>query len=192
MIVYINGDMMNKKVLVAYGTYYGSTKDVAERIGKVIDAEKGIEADVRDLAEDIGDISSYDGVVVGSGIKVGKWTEGARRFLERHSSELSKKDMPVGAFVCCGLAITQKDKATKQYIDDILEEYGVRPDLKESFGGLYDLSKKSKVNWIERFIVNIASRMMGNGDTKLDQKGVNDFRDWDNIEGFASRFAKRL
>ena len=62
------------KALVVYGTRYGTAAEIAEEIARVI-TEEGVEVDLVDASrmKDC-DSSPYDLVIVGSGIKMGKWT----------------------------------------------------------------------------------------------------------------------
>jgi menaquinone-dependent protoporphyrinogen oxidase len=63
------------KTLIVYGTRYGTAAEIAEEIGKVIESE-GLEVDLVDSRslKDC-DVSLYDLVILGSGIKIGKWTK---------------------------------------------------------------------------------------------------------------------
>ncbi|MEN6292997.1 MAG: flavodoxin domain-containing protein, partial [Methanobacterium sp.] len=65
------------KVLIVYGTRYGTAAEIAEEIRKVIERE-GIEVDLVDSKGIKNyDIPPYDMVIMGSGIKIGKWTKGS-------------------------------------------------------------------------------------------------------------------
>ena len=61
---------MENRVLVAYATATGVTGEIAEAIGEVL-REAGSTADVVP-AKEVADLSPYSGVVVGSGVRVGK------------------------------------------------------------------------------------------------------------------------
>ena len=76
-------------VLVAAASKYGSTAEIAEAIGRAL-RENGVAADVRPV-EQVGDLSGYTGVVLGSAVYAGRWLEGARRFAEEHAEELAAK-----------------------------------------------------------------------------------------------------
>ena len=68
------------KGLVVYGTRYGTAKEIAEEIAKTLKNEN---VDVSLFnAKQIKDhgISAYDLIIVGSGIKMGKWTKGIKKF----------------------------------------------------------------------------------------------------------------
>jgi len=79
------------QVLIAYGTRYGATTSTAEEIAKVLQDE-GLEVRVVNLKkEKIKDITNYELVIIGSGMKMEMWTSKAKTFLNKFSSELKKK-----------------------------------------------------------------------------------------------------
>ena len=80
---------MNKKVLIIYDTESGSTKEVAEIIGEEMGKLKA-ESEVRNIV-DIGDISEYDAIIVGSPNWYGKPTPKIKKFLQKHNQELIQK-----------------------------------------------------------------------------------------------------
>jgi len=67
------------KVLVAYATKMGATKDIAETVGDEL-ARSGIEAHVHNAAA-VSDLSGYDAVVIGSAIYTNRWRPEAIRLL---------------------------------------------------------------------------------------------------------------
>ena len=71
---------VEKRVLVTYASKYGSTGGVADAIGKEL-CGKGATADVV-LIKNAGNISSYQGVVIGSAIYMGKWMSEAVDFVK--------------------------------------------------------------------------------------------------------------
>ena len=62
---------MARKVLVAYGSKHGGTREIAERIGQVLQ-EAGLAVTARS-ADETGDVASYDAVVLGSAVYAGQW-----------------------------------------------------------------------------------------------------------------------
>lgn len=78
-------------VLVAAASKYGATAEIAEAIGRAL-RETGLAADVRPV-EQVGDLSGYTEVVLGSAVYVGRWLEPARRFVEEHADELAARPM---------------------------------------------------------------------------------------------------
>jgi len=61
------------KTLIAYGTRYGATAEVAQEIAKIFKEQFSLSVELIDLYQQkIKDISAYDNIVFGSGIKMGK------------------------------------------------------------------------------------------------------------------------
>ena len=73
---------MEKRALVTYASKYGSTGGVADAIGKEL-CSKEVAADVL-LIKNVNNISSYQAVVIGSAIYMGKWMSEAVDFLKNN------------------------------------------------------------------------------------------------------------
>ena len=93
---------MPKKVLIAYGSRYGSTAKIARTMAQTLENE-GLEPQLLDLNQtnqkQWPSLASYDGLLVGSGIKIGRWTGEATKFLKKHADEiktLKSKGLVVG------------------------------------------------------------------------------------------------
>jgi menaquinone-dependent protoporphyrinogen oxidase len=82
------------RVLVAYASKMGSTKEIAEAIGDRL-AERGLRADVR-AAGTVASVGAYDAVVLGSAVYAARWRPEAARFLRRFHGQLSAR--PVWLF----------------------------------------------------------------------------------------------
>ncbi len=85
------------KALIVYGTRYGTAAEIAAEMVKVLEQEN-VDVDLVN-ANNIKeyDISPYNLVVVGSGIKIGRWTKNSLNFLKNNKDVLSKKK---GSIVC--------------------------------------------------------------------------------------------
>ena len=57
------------KILVAYGSRFGSTKEIAEYMTETLN-EKGVDVDLYDVAKAPSNIDEYDVVLIGSGIQI--------------------------------------------------------------------------------------------------------------------------
>jgi menaquinone-dependent protoporphyrinogen oxidase len=85
---------MPTRVLVAYATKHGSTREIAETIARIIRGG-GIEVDVV-AARDVADLRPYDAVVLGSALYAAHWQREANRFVARHLAALQAR--PVWLF----------------------------------------------------------------------------------------------
>jgi menaquinone-dependent protoporphyrinogen oxidase len=171
------------KALIAYGTKYGSTTEVAEAIADEL-AAKGYGAEVRDLRRDGCDgVSGYDLVVLGSSVNIGKWTKEAQAFIDKNSAGLAVTR--VALFACCSdiLFPEKVEVARKAYLNDVAASIpGCEVAAKGLFGGVIDFARYSSLT---RFLI------AGVGMKKsLESKGFDpakpyDYRDWDEIRAWA-------
>ena len=68
---------MPKNVLIAYGTRYGSTEEISIKFKQTLE-EHRYKVDLINLkakTKTIPNIANYSGVLIGSGIRIGKWTK---------------------------------------------------------------------------------------------------------------------
>ena len=176
------------KALVVYGTRYGTATEIAEEISRVLE-DDGLEVDLRDARKlKNNDVSLYDLVVVGSGIKIGKWTKGSLNFLKKNKESL--KDKKVALFVTCGAANVPETVAEGQekYLDEVAEKYLInKPVTTGLFGSVYDPNAKHGLMFkmANKFIIEKELKKQGKDITK-----VQDYRNWDEIREFARNLVK--
>jgi menaquinone-dependent protoporphyrinogen oxidase len=161
---------MKKRVLVAYASKYGSTGGVADAIGKEL-CSTGAAADVV-LIKNAVNLSSYQGVVIGSAIYMGKWMPDAIDFVKQNRDIL--RQVPVAYFlVCMTLSQPTEKKRTEvlSYMDSILE---IVPEVKPvgigTFAGALDYNNLSG---LKKMILKAKGSPEG------------DFRDWSAIRAWA-------
>jgi menaquinone-dependent protoporphyrinogen oxidase len=164
------GGRMEKKVLVAYASKYGSTGGVADAIGKELCA-KGVSVDVT-LIKNARNIGSYQGVVIGSAIYMGKWMPEAVDFVKKNKDALRR--VPVAYFLVCMTLARPTDKNRAEvlsYMDPVLKEASeIKPVGIGTFAGAIDYNKLS---WIYKKILKSKGTPEG------------DFRDWNAIRAWA-------
>ena len=133
------------KALIVYGTRYGATASTAEVIAEAL-RQEGLDVKVVNAKKTTMGINEYDLVIVGSGIKINKWTKESENFI-KHQKELAKKK--VALFVCCGSAepIDKKEdkaasieKARKKYLEEKAAKYHLQPVSLGLFGGVYNFN----------------------------------------------------
>ncbi|MBD3407517.1 MAG: hypothetical protein GF411_15480 [Candidatus Lokiarchaeota archaeon] len=131
------------KCLIAYCTRYGVTRETSNVIAETLKTNFDAEVDVLDLKEEKKRAKSivpndYDLVIVGSSIRIGRWTKEAKNFLKSNF-----ENTRVAIFVSsgrCGQAIEDGDmseyeKYEQKYIDKIAEKRDLKLFAKRGFGG---------------------------------------------------------
>ncbi len=171
------------KVLVAYGTRWGSTEAVAKELTSLL-RKRGQLTDMLDLGKnETADLEPYDLVIIGSGIAYGSWSKGAVRFLERNSKMLSEKRLAM--FACCGDLLFDPSKAEeyeRKYLQDVARRYELEPFSLGLFGGVIDFERYS-------FLVKGILSMKNAGKKDMKERGIDpdkpyDFRDWEKIKAW--------
>ena len=162
---------IKNRMLIAYGTRCGSTTGVAEAIGQVL-SMAGAAVDVR-LVKDVNDLSPYQGVIVGSAIRMGKWLPEAVEFLKAHQDTLNR--VPVAYFAVC---MTMKDDTAENrrkvlgYLDPVRKQFPkVKPVDIGLFAGAVDYKKLS-------FAYSLILKVKGTPE--------GDFRNWEAIRTWAT------
>ncbi|MGQ9723698.1 MAG: flavodoxin domain-containing protein [Candidatus Jordarchaeum sp.] len=189
---------MDKKVLIAYGSRYGSTEEISQEIAKVLE-KQGMQVQVVDLkktkSKDWPSLESFDGVLVASGIRIMKWMNEPQEFLKKHRGEFQKKEKKLGLFISSGFASIpeNREKAKNDWIEKVMNKIGVKADIYDAFGGVYDFSESSRMGGLDKRMLKMASKGMSKEfGIEIDEKGRNDFRDWDQIRSFAEKFAELM
>ena len=166
---------MQGKILVAYASKCGSTAEVAEAIGQVLNA-KGVAVDVRQV-NTVTDLSSYQAVIIGSAIRMGGWLSAAKKFVKTHQQTLSK--IPTAYFAVC-LSLKDDTEENRQkaakYLDAVRAI--VEPKAVGLFAGKMDYRKLS---FLDRLISE-----------KMVKAPEGDFRNWDAIRSWAANLEATL
>jgi menaquinone-dependent protoporphyrinogen oxidase len=168
---------MEKGVLIAYASKYGSTREVAQRIGDVFN-EEGMAADVRDVKK-VKKMDGYRAVILGGPILMNKLRPAVIKLAQKYRNFLQK--VPVAYF---SLGVTMKTDnldsrvQSTRYLDDLCR---IREPVSLGlFAGKVDYSK---VNPLFRWAFQKDdSGMLNEGD----------FRNWDVIEQWARNLAQLL
>ncbi len=179
-----------KKVLILYGTRYGSTEEISQELAKVLE-DNDIETQLINLEtskkSDIPSLDEFDGILLGSGIQIGKWTKNARKFVKKYADELKSKENMLGVFVSCGDGGNpeKREQAKNNYIKKVIEPYNINAGMLEAFGGVLDLTEDSKLGGFSKKMLMMAAKE----DPNIKPNDKNDLRDWDRITGFGKKFS---
>ncbi|MBN1288844.1 MAG: flavodoxin domain-containing protein [Actinobacteria bacterium] len=167
---------MSAKVIVAYGSKYGATAEIAQKIGDVLTAE-GLEADIKP-ADQAGKPEGYSAAVIGSGVYYGRWRKPASRFVKSNQDSLA--EIPVWLFSSGPtgkgdpLELTEGWRSPKA-LEGVIDH--IKPLDTALFNGAID---DQKISGFEKFVIKKVKAPSG------------DFRDWDAIEAWARAVAGTL
>ena len=79
---------MTSKVLLAYASKYGSTREVADAIAKTL-REKGLDVEMQQAGE-VRSLKEYRAVILGAPLYLYRWHKHALRFLKRHEKNAER------------------------------------------------------------------------------------------------------
>jgi menaquinone-dependent protoporphyrinogen IX oxidase len=128
--------MNGKKTLIAYASKSGVTEENAKIISDILISNYGHEVNLINLNENSKpNISQYDNVIIGSGIRIARWYGKANKFLKNDFT--GKK---VAIFLSSGYAgkpETYQEAITKYIDKKLAKNPHINPVAAEAFGGRY-------------------------------------------------------
>jgi len=170
-------------VLVVYGSRYGATRGIAERVAETLRAS-GQQVDVQEGGPLV-DATPYDAFVIGSAAYQGSWLKGPVEFVMRHVDLLAAR--PVWLFSSGPLGTATTDEQGRDLLEITrprqfteLEEALLPRDMRVFYGAL----DPDKLHVLDR----IARRLPAG--RRLLPAG--DFRNWQAIDSWAREIAKDL
>jgi menaquinone-dependent protoporphyrinogen oxidase len=165
------------RVLVVYGSQLGSTRAIAERMASKI-GEAGIDVVTRP-AGDPGELVGYDAFVIGSGVYGGHWKKDAAEFVRRYRTVLSSPPVWLFSSGPVGKLATEHPPVEPKEIGELRRITSAR-DHRVFFGALDRTTiDASDLGLVDRVV---AKTMIPEGD----------YRNWDDIEGWAAGIAREL
>ncbi len=152
------------KVLVAVGSKYGSSREVASTIRATL-ATQGFDVELWDAA-DVRTVTPYDAVILGSAVYGGLWRRDASSLAKEHREALKLRD--VWTF-SVGMENVVVQGQPKDEAYGIAESIGAKEHRR--FSGKLDLAK---LNIGERALIRALDPPVG------------DFRDMEDVRAWAS------
>jgi menaquinone-dependent protoporphyrinogen oxidase len=155
----------------------GSTREIAERIAGQLRASN-LEA-VAAAAGDRPDPSAWDAFVVGAGVYAGHWHPDAIEFVRANRDVLSEHPVWLFSSGPVGSSAAKHEPVDPKELGEVRKL--LRPRDHRTFGGAFDRANVDRAGLgpASRFV---ASRLIPEGD----------FRDWGEIEAWASQIAHEL
>lgn len=168
---------MDRKILITYASKYGATREIAERITAVLH-QAGLQTDLQPV-DGVRDLASYQAVILGSAVYVGKWQKEAVAFLQTHEKSLA--DQPVWLFSSGPTGEGDpvellEGKSLPTSLQPVVSR--IRPRDVMVFHGYIN---PDKINPIEKWAVK-----------NLVKKPLGDFRDWQAILDWSTGIADAL
>lgn len=168
---------MDQKILVAYASKYGATREIAQKIGDVL-RQAVFQTDVLPVP-DIRSLDSYQAVIFGSAIYIGNWPKEAATFIRTNEQTLARQPFwlfssgPTGEGDPLELIDGQLLPAALKPVVDRIQPRDITV-----FHGNINLEK---INRIEKWAIK-----------NLVKKPYGDFRDWDAIVAWATKIVQAL
>lgn len=171
---------MSESVLIAFATRYGSTKEIAEKIGQIL-IQSGFEVDVLPCKK-VEKIESYHFIVIGTPYYIGSMLKESKNFLIKNQDILSRKQV---AFFALGpIGDTEKELTdTQNQLENELKQYPwFKPISTVMFGGKYD---PDKLRFLDKLLTKPPA-------SPLHNLAANDARNWDDINSWAKNLSSTL
>jgi menaquinone-dependent protoporphyrinogen oxidase len=167
---------MADKVLVAYGSKYGATKEIAEKVGEALKKE-GLAADVVS-ADKVKEVTAYKAVVIGSAVYIGMWRKEVKKFIKNNEKALSER--PVWIF---SSGPTGEGDPVKQMSGWIIPP-GLKPVIAnikpKDIAVFHGNVNVEKMSGMDKFVI------------KRVKSPVGDLRDWGMITEWAKKIAVEM
>jgi len=122
---------MSNRTLVAYITSGGATREYANVIADVL-RSRGHEVVLLDLKREVvDDLSPYDLVVLGMGVRMFMVYRKGKQFLARRDVQGKK----LAIFLSSAMAIESRQKARERFLRPLVERYGLSPVAYDALPG---------------------------------------------------------
>jgi menaquinone-dependent protoporphyrinogen oxidase len=160
------------QVLVAYGTRYGSTREVAETVAATL-GEQGMETDVKQ-AREVRSLGGYDAVVLGTPLYMGALHRDVRALLEKNRAAL--EHTPFALFALGPIKADDGIDGSRAQLIDALAKLPIpTPASTAVFVGAYD---PARLRFADKMLTALPA-------SPLHGEGAHDDRDWGAIRAWA-------
>jgi menaquinone-dependent protoporphyrinogen oxidase len=166
-------------ILVAYGSRYGSTAEVAEAVAVTL-RESGVAAEAKP-AREVRSLDDYDAVVLGTPLYLGALHRDVRALLEKHQTAVSRR--PLAVFALGPIKAGDGLEASREQLLTALAKLpGADPVATGVFVGAYD---PARLGFKDRMLAALPA-------SPLHGEPAHDDRDWDAIRRWVGEVGPRL
>jgi menaquinone-dependent protoporphyrinogen IX oxidase len=148
------------ETLIAYESKGGATEEAARKIAEILRSKYQLEVDLVDLKEQKpSDISLYQNIIIGGGVRFGKIYNKVLKFLK---DDLS--DKKVAFFISSSWAGTpgSYENAKTKFVENTLAKYPkINPVSTEAFGGRIRYFRKTMVDNTDLAKVEVWAEELG-------------------------------
>jgi menaquinone-dependent protoporphyrinogen IX oxidase len=186
--------LFSKKVLIAFGSRWGSTEGIAYELSREL-TNIGLKPALINLRQTNQDhwpaVDKYSAIILGTGIRISQWTKEVKEYLKKNQEKLVNGDVILGFFISCGYASDPDHYpiAIREFIEKKFRKIGIKPDIFEAFGGIFDFSVNSKLTSIDRKILKLGARDLC---MKIDYNTKNDYRNWERVHEFSTKINRLI
>lgn len=179
---------MTPRVLIVFGTSYGQTEKIANRIAASIQ-RRGIAVELCNAATSQPSLSAeqYSGVMVGSSVIAHGIQPAIRRFVHDNVATLNR--LPSAFYMVSASAGSTSEggrMAAQKILDEFVTKSGWTPVLSASVAGAVNYTR---YNFLLRWYMKRASAK-GGGST--DTSRDHEYTDWAQVDQFAAAFATAM
>ena len=180
--------MSSQHIVIIYGTRYGQTMKIAERMQEVLTAAgHTVPIACADTVLQNFSLSEFDGVIIGGSVIAGHHQRYLERFVRTHRDQLNR--MPSAFFSVSGSAAgtSERDQTNaRRVLDEFLGKTGWHPRAVATVAGAMAFTKYGL--FTRMLLKRISRRAGGPTDTSRDYE----MTDWNQVVRFAAEFAASL
>jgi len=169
-------------VLVAYATWGGGARRIAEVVGGTLVAE-GVTADVKPAA-DVRDLAEYAAVIIGTPLQAGRLHGDVYAFVKEHRSGLSER--PFALFAVCLTSKADTPENRRRAEAALAELWASHPDARPLTIGFFCDAPRPDAAALQRlpFARRIRYKRM--------KPPSADYSDWDDLEDWIREAREKL
>jgi menaquinone-dependent protoporphyrinogen oxidase len=166
---------MSKKILVVYASRGSSTAETADKVAHELSVQLGLKVEVASVKR-AKYIASYDSIVIGTAIRMGRPLPEAISFAKSYQPILSTKKVAIfGMCMVVKNPSAENKKSSSIYLDSL--KALLNPIDTQLFAGKIN---PARLGFMARLVIKLAKTPIG------------DFRNWDEIKAWSAQLGQKL